>query len=279
MTPEDDVLFQQAKDWYNAGRHQKAYQQFCEIHQHGNTEDTSLLCWLGYSTPNLDEAQRALADVERLKPNHPSLPKLRERVKKLQPPRTTSRMVVPGPVSRREPMAVYEQPPQPVSNTSAAETDRDESDKDTSTEKPTTQPVATPPRITHWRKVSGEQWQPIGLPLPEDEHHELVFIHRAHFNQFKCANCGKSLNETPYVWCRTRPRTAVTLLSDKRYCIEHSPIPIETRTGPTIGQHVTTLFKIVTGLTQRFMDLEQRVAELEARMGSDQDSPGQQDSE
>lgn len=84
MSPEDTALFEQAKEWYNAGHHQKAYEQFCEIHHHGNTENVSLLCWLGYSTPKLKEARRALADVERLRPNHPSLPKLRSRVNQLQ---------------------------------------------------------------------------------------------------------------------------------------------------------------------------------------------------
>lgn len=83
MSPEDTALFEQAKDLYNTGKKQQAYQQFCALYP-ANKEDTSLLCWIGYSTPNLDEAQRALADVERLKPNHPSLPKLRDRVSKLQ---------------------------------------------------------------------------------------------------------------------------------------------------------------------------------------------------
>lgn len=83
MSPEDAALFQEAKDLYNAGRHQQAYQHFCDLYLN-NRDNASLLCWIGYSTPNLDEAQQALSDVERLNPNHPSLPKLRERIGNLE---------------------------------------------------------------------------------------------------------------------------------------------------------------------------------------------------
>lgn len=83
MSPEDDALFQGAKDLYNAGKKQQAYQQFCDLYLN-NRDNASLLCWIGYSTPNQDEAKQALADVEQLNPNHPSLPKLRERIDKLE---------------------------------------------------------------------------------------------------------------------------------------------------------------------------------------------------
>lgn len=83
MSPEDTALFQEAKDWYNKGSHLAAYRQFCDLYLN-NRDNASLLCWIGYSTPNLDEAQQALSDVERLNPNHPSLPKLRERVGNLE---------------------------------------------------------------------------------------------------------------------------------------------------------------------------------------------------
>lgn len=79
MSPEDTTLFEEAKDWYNKGSHLAAYKQFSDLYLN-NRDNANLLCWIGYSTPNLDEAQQALADVERLNPNHPSLPKLRERV-------------------------------------------------------------------------------------------------------------------------------------------------------------------------------------------------------
>jgi hypothetical protein len=83
MSPEDDALFQEAKDWYNKGSHLAAHKQFCDLYLN-NRQDASMLCWIGYSTPNLDEARQALSDVERLKPYHPSLPKLRERVSQLE---------------------------------------------------------------------------------------------------------------------------------------------------------------------------------------------------
>jgi DNA-directed RNA polymerase subunit RPC12/RpoP len=84
MSPEDTALFKYVKKLYNNGHHDEACRRFREIYNNGNQADTSLLCWIGYSTPNLDEAERALSDVERLNPYHPSLPKLRERVSRLQ---------------------------------------------------------------------------------------------------------------------------------------------------------------------------------------------------
>lgn len=132
--------------------------------------------------------------------------------------------------------------------------------------------------MTQWRKQGDEQWRAAEIPLPADTSHVLVFV-RGHLNRFKCAKCGKSLNETPHLWWKDVLPTAFSILTDKRYCIEHSPLAIETREVPTLGQHITTLYQTVAGLTQRIAGLEARVAELEARKGSDMDSPGEQESE
>jgi hypothetical protein len=242
MSPEETVLFQQAQITYNAGHRQQAYLQFCDLYL-ANREDTSLLCWIGYSTPNRDEAQRALADVERLKPNHPSLPKLRDRVKKLQS------------------TAAHEQPsrPQPVSRPRIVVMNLDRTPKDVPAEKPFVKTGVEPPQIKWWRKQGDEEpWQFVLLPL-KSEARELQLVFAKQQNQFTCANWGKSLSETHYLLYRPAPY--------QRYCIEHSPIPIETEEGPG-------LFQRLTALTQRIVDLEQRVAELEAR--SNQDSPDQQ---
>lgn len=128
--------------------------------------------------------------------------------------------------------------------------------------------------MTQWRKQGDEQWRAATIPLPADTSHVLVFV-RAHLNRFKCAKCGKSLNETPHLWWRDVLPTAFSMLTDKRYCLEHSPIAIETREVPTLGQHITTLYQTITGLTQRIADLEQRVAELEARRESENEADNQ----
>ena len=83
MTPEDAALFEHVKALYNSDHREEAYRRFRELYNN-NPRDTSLLCWIGYSTPDLDEATQALATVEQLNPYHPSLSKLRKRVSKLQ---------------------------------------------------------------------------------------------------------------------------------------------------------------------------------------------------
>lgn len=110
-------------------------------------------------------------------------------------------------------------------------------------------------QIRRWRKVGDEQWKSIAIPLKSEGTKELQFVFGQYQkSQFTCAICGKSLSETLYLLYRTVPQTAPR----ERYCLDHSPIPIETQEGP--------------GLFQRLEDLERRVAELEARMGSDVDS-------
>ena len=75
-----------------------------------------------------------------------------------------------------------------------------------------------------WRKRGDEQWQSTWISLDGEGNNELVFIRGKHHNQFKCAGCGRSLSETQYVLYGPVPRK---MESDKRYCLEHSPIAIE----------------------------------------------------
>jgi hypothetical protein len=73
-----------------------------------------------------------------------------------------------------------------------------------------------------WRKEGTERWFPEYVPLAEDGS-ELYLIHPAIRNSV-CTSCGKSLRNILYVLSTQSPRSAET---DLRYCIEHSPIPIE----------------------------------------------------
>ena len=84
MSPEDTTYCQQAIDLAHSGKGQQAYEQFCILYHHGNTEDITLLFWLAYTTPFLEEARRAMRTIERLEPNHPNLPRLRNRMSKWQ---------------------------------------------------------------------------------------------------------------------------------------------------------------------------------------------------
>lgn len=128
-----------------------------------------------------------------------------------------------------------------------------EADSEPAAERPLVKAGVELPQILWWRKQGDhETWQFVLLPLKSNGK-ELQFIFAQQQNQFCCATCGKSLSRAQYLLYRPTPYT--------RYCIEHSPIPIETQGGP--------------GLFQRLEDLERRVAELEARM----DSSGKPDSE
>lgn len=85
MNERDTARCQQAIIMANAGDKQQAYQIFCDL-QRDNPEDTTVLTWIAFTTPRLDEAQRAIRDIERLEPGHPNLGMLRERVGKMRPP-------------------------------------------------------------------------------------------------------------------------------------------------------------------------------------------------
>ena len=78
MSPEDTALCQQAIDVANSGSSfkQTAYEQFCSIRDHGNPEDVTLLYWIAFTTPSLEEAQRAIETIARIEPSHPRLQEL-----------------------------------------------------------------------------------------------------------------------------------------------------------------------------------------------------------
>jgi hypothetical protein len=76
MSPEDVALCQQAIELANSGQKQAAYKQFCLIYSHGNTEDVTLLYWIAFTTPSLEEAQRAVDTISHLEPDHPKLQEL-----------------------------------------------------------------------------------------------------------------------------------------------------------------------------------------------------------
>ncbi len=73
MRPEDVALCQQAIELANSGQKQAAYEQFRFILSHDNTEDVTLLYWIAFTTPSLEEAQRALDTIARIEPDHPKL--------------------------------------------------------------------------------------------------------------------------------------------------------------------------------------------------------------
>ncbi len=84
MNREDMARCQQAIDLANSGQKQLAYGQFSALYNHGNTEDITLLYWIAYTTPAIEEAQRALATIAYLEPDHPKLQELREYVGRKQ---------------------------------------------------------------------------------------------------------------------------------------------------------------------------------------------------
>lgn len=84
MSPEDTAICQQGIDLYNAGQKQEAYQIFGDLYDNGNAKDVTLLFWLAYATPDLEEAERALQNIEYLEPTHPKLPDLRKRIGRKQ---------------------------------------------------------------------------------------------------------------------------------------------------------------------------------------------------
>jgi hypothetical protein len=87
MSPEDIALFQQAIEVANDGQKQAAYEQFCIIHRHGNTEDVTLLYWLAFTTSDPQECQQAISTIAHIEPYHPKLQELRayQNRKRLRP--------------------------------------------------------------------------------------------------------------------------------------------------------------------------------------------------
>ena len=76
MSPQDVALCQQAIDLAQNGQKQEAYQRFCDLYNHGNTKDVTLLYWIAFTTPSQQEARRAVGDIAHLAPEHSSLPTL-----------------------------------------------------------------------------------------------------------------------------------------------------------------------------------------------------------
>ena len=83
MNEEDIVRCQQAIELANSDQKQPAYGQFCALYNR-NTDDTTILSWIAYTTPYHDEAQRAIATIARLEPAHPRLQFLRRYVGRRQ---------------------------------------------------------------------------------------------------------------------------------------------------------------------------------------------------
>jgi hypothetical protein len=79
MNQADTARCQQAIELANSGQKPLAYQIFCDLYN-TNPQDTTLLTWIAFTTPRIDEAQRAIADIARLEPDHPNLGMLQSRV-------------------------------------------------------------------------------------------------------------------------------------------------------------------------------------------------------
>jgi DNA-directed RNA polymerase subunit RPC12/RpoP len=139
-----------------------------------------------------------------------------------------------------------------------AVTDSNAASKDTSTEKPTTPEEPTGEAVVWssqtrlWRKQGDEEWQSILIPLKGEENKELFFVPSRRQNKFKCATCGKSLSEMQYLFYRQVPKT----IPYEQYCLEHSPIALETQEGPGLFQRIADLEQHITALEQRVVQLE-----------------------
>jgi hypothetical protein len=75
-----------------------------------------------------------------------------------------------------------------------------------------------------WRKQGDTDWTPSHVSLQGDGYNELALIERKGDGRFTCASCGKELRDVMYVIYGPVPRRVI---SDQRYCIEHSPVPVE----------------------------------------------------
>ncbi len=86
MSPEDVALCQQAIDLAQNGKKQEAYQRFCDLYNHDNAEDITILYWIAFTTPSQQEAKRAVGDIARIAPEHSSLPALYAYIERKWPP-------------------------------------------------------------------------------------------------------------------------------------------------------------------------------------------------
>ena len=84
MNAEDTALCQQAIALANSGQKQRAYEQFCALHNHNNANDVTLLYWIAYTTPSMEVAQRAINTISRLEQYHAKLQELQSYVSGMQ---------------------------------------------------------------------------------------------------------------------------------------------------------------------------------------------------
>jgi hypothetical protein len=71
----DLATFNYAVQLAQTGQKAEAYRYLSTlVRTNGNHTDTSLLTWLAFTTPDLNEAKLAISEIERLEPNNPSLP-------------------------------------------------------------------------------------------------------------------------------------------------------------------------------------------------------------
>lgn len=81
MNEEEIARCQRAIAQARSGEKYPAYREFCALYT-GNEGDTTLLSWIAFTTPSVEEADRAIADLARLDPEHPGLEFLRNYVSK-----------------------------------------------------------------------------------------------------------------------------------------------------------------------------------------------------
>jgi len=82
MSPEDTAHCQQAINLANTGQIEMAYARFYALRNNGNPEDVTLLYWIAYTTPFLQEAEQAIMTIARLEPMHPKLQELQAYVRR-----------------------------------------------------------------------------------------------------------------------------------------------------------------------------------------------------
>ncbi len=74
MLPSDLELFQHAIKLANSGQKTVAYQQLLALYRiNNNQNDTNLVLWLAFTTPNLTEAEQAVDWASTLAPNDPNV--------------------------------------------------------------------------------------------------------------------------------------------------------------------------------------------------------------
>lgn len=80
-----------------------------------------------------------------------------------------------------------------------------------------------------WRFVTDAQWSPTHMPLFDEKGNVLDIFRGEYTNPHYCQTCHASVGGKLYVIHGPKPHTSKT---DKRYCIEHCPVPIEVRERP-----------------------------------------------